>query len=227
MRRLALIAALIVEAALFVATAGAQSTAPGRLVVNAVALPAGRSIWPGNSVDSTIVSPRRGGMFYLVTQAADSTAADSVAIEVIPYAGTTKALGGFRLWAPIDLNTSNGAKLDGWFCTTLDSTYLAKSYELTPLSDAGPQFPYRTSSIVVPGQYLMPSGSIALPDGAIAGQFGFGTTDSVDRTRRVFALTVVDGFGAVLDGMSRLSVAVINRHPRVTQTVTVYYVPGE
>lgn len=217
-RHVAILAALGV--ALLVSGALAQE----RVLVNNKTIPAGVGLWPGVGADSTEVLPNRGGMLFLVATFADSVQADSAAIEVLPLVGTRRAVGGFRMWGSVDLNTSNGAKLDGWFCTTLDSTALITPGNLTPLAVTGPHFPHRVSSIVVPGQYLMPAGSMGLPGGAMGAQFGFGTQDAVDRTRRVWALPVSDGFGVTLDGMVRLSVAVINRHPRNSLTLSSYYV---
>lgn len=155
--------------------------------------------------------------------AADTTAADSLAFEVflfadaLPGADTTA-------FAPVPMDDS-APRLSGWFCTTQDSTNLTLDGNLTPLN-LGWKYPTYVSRRVVFGTGQKKAGSTAIPGWPFLRYGGATVGASVYPGTRMFFLSLNDAYGGALRGYRKMTVGILNRHPRVGCFVSAYLLPA-
>jgi len=146
--------------------------------------------------------------------AADTLSVDSIAVEVFLYAKSAVDSAAF---SPVDLNDSNH-RLDGWLCTSLDSTALVVPTNLTPITGAAaalPKYPNEVSSRVVYGKPTLTAFGVAIGGANLVLRRGEGAVAKATQLpSRWFHLPLTDAYGAPLLSYPTVTVGVLNRHPR-------------
>lgn len=212
---------VIAALALSLATAAhAAYNEPPKMLYPATALGAGGSgtEYALSSLSNGLGIPNTAhAVLAILATWADSASADSGAFEVFAFATIGASASDSAGFGPIDLDDSS-PRLDGWFCTTLDSTRLVLPGNLTPITGAAstvPKFPYDVSRRIVFGAPVLTASGVAIP-GASNVVFGpRGVTRS-----RWFYLAISDAYGGVLRGFDRFSLGILNRQPRIGFTAT-------
>ena len=155
---------------------------------------------------------------------ADSVSADSIACEMFLLGDAQVDSSGF---SPITTDDSRPYP-SGWFMTTYDSTSSAGPGNITPITGATAsvtnKFPYGVSSRVVYAELNAFAGT-RIP-GANLIRFA-GANYPSSRYVRWFYLQLNDGFGGSLcRGFRKITVAVLNRQPRLGYTVSAWLLPS-
>ncbi len=230
MRRWARITvAVLAASALFCTPAAAQDWAmrggsPTKLFTNLVLAPSGSD---GCFQTSTSGASAPGGGFGMVviratcstgTLSADSLAADSLAFEAFVYADLSVSPD-TTAFSPIDLDDSS-PRLDGFFCTTMDSLALATVGNLSPIAAGQPEYPTSVSRRVIFGS-ARNAVTTAIPGWPFL-RPGFASGG----TTRWFFCPLNDAYGGRLGGLRKLTVGILNRHPRKGCFVTAWLVPA-
>lgn len=155
---------------------------------------------------------------------ADSVSADSIAMELFLLGDAQVDSSGF---SPITTDDSR-EWASGWFLTTYDSTSAAGPGNITPITGATAsvtnKFPYGVSSRVVTAELNAFAGT-RIPGANLIRLAG--GNYSQNRYARWFFLQLNDGFGGSLcRGFRKITVAALNRQPRLGYTVSAWLLPS-
>jgi hypothetical protein len=165
---------------------------------------------------------------FLYTQAGvDSTGTKYISGGTMAdSARAAPVVGDSTRYALVDLDDSS-PKLDGWFCTTIDSTNLVLPGNLTPVSSPASKFPSEVSRRIVFGKPVL---STALGT-AIPGMWFVESPDSRQRVGGAdrnhlpdawFFLHLNDAYGGPIRGLHEINLGVLNRHPRIKYKVSAW-----
>lgn len=233
MRRI-LATLLLALSAVGAAHAGSQNGAP-RTLFESQTLGAGGGGAEVVLSDSIAIPSVGYGMLAIrlscVTAGAsqDSVGVDSTAFEAFLLGKADGAEVDSSGYAPVDLDDSN-TRIDGFFCTTLDSSSLMLPGNLTPITGAAstlPKFPFDVSSRRVWGAAVQTASTVAIP-GISNIRFGGGpaATHTSVRGVRWFYCNLADAFGGNLRGLKSIRVALLNRNPRIAYSASAYLLPA-